>query len=558
MATLPEITEIEIDGQVYQIADAQAREAIKNATQAIPTIPSQLGTLTYNGSAQTPTFSNYNEAQLTMVVEAKTAAGTYTATFTPKEGYKWFDDTTEAKTVSWTILKKSYAVPSIPNNSKSYTGSAQSPAITGFDSNAMTKSGDSGTNVNSYAVKFNLKDTANTQWNDATTGEKTVAWYIVRAAGSLSLDKTTMMLDVSNLTGTITPNRHGSNGAISASSSNTGIATVSVNSSTGVITVTGKAKGNVTISVTMAQGTNHNAVTTAVTCAVTVKIPSTNLSDNDWSDLGSIGAAGNGASYFSVGDCMPTTVNGTVGTKSFNTTLYAFIIGFNHNGVNGIYFQCFKNAKTNGKQVALCDFTGQNWYSKTDGTKAFNMNHWGNYNYGGWKGCDLRYDILGSTDKAPSGYGSQVQTNRVGYDATSAALTSPKSGTLMAALPASLRAVMKPMTVYTDNKGNSSNVSGNVTTSVDYLPLLSEFEVHGARSYANQYEQNNQKQFDYYKNGNSKIFYNHNDGSSAVYWWCRSPSYDDATGFCLVSVSGGASAGNAHASFGLAPAFRVA
>ena len=43
--------------------------------------------------------------------------------------------------------------------------------------------------------------------------------------------------------------------------------------------------------------------------------------------------------------------------------------------------------------------------SYTDGRKGFNTNHWGNYNYGGWKGCDARYDILGSTNKQPSGYG---------------------------------------------------------------------------------------------------------------------------------------------------------
>lgn len=557
-SNLPEITQIEIGGTVYQIADAQAREALENATQVISNLPSQIGTLTYNGAAQTPQFANYNDAQLTMTVEAKTAAGSYTASFMPKQGFKWWDGSIAAKTVTWVIVKRSFSVPTIPSTNKTYTGSSLSPTINGYDSNNMNVSGNSGTAVGTYSAKFTLKDTSNNQWSDGTTGEKSVTWYIVRANGTLTISPTSLTLEATNLTGTITPDRHGSNGAISASSSDANIASVSVNSSTGVITVTGKKKGTVTISVTMGQGTNYNAVTSAVTCSVTVKIPSTNLDENDWSDLSSIGAAGNGSSYFAVGDCMPVAVNGTVGDKSINSTLYAFIIGFNHNGVNGIYFQCFKNAKSNGKQVALCDFSGTSYPYKTDGTKLFNMNHWGNYNYGGWKGCDLRYDILGSTDKAPSGYGSAVTTSRVGYDATSAALTSPKSGTLMAALPSALRAVMKPMTVYTDNKGNSSNVSGNVTTSVDYLPLLSEFEVQGARSYANEYEKNNQKQFDYYKNGNSKIFYNHNDGTTAVYWWCRSPYYYNASYFCYAYTSGSPNDNSAHYGFGLAPAFRVA
>ena len=79
----------------------------------------------------------------------------------------------------------------------------------------------------------------------------------------------------------------------------------------------------------------------------------------------------------------------------------------------------------------------------------------------------------------------------------------------MAALPADLRAVMQPMTKYPDNKGNSSNVAANVTKTIDYLPLLSEFEIFGARSYANQYEKDYQAQYAYYSAGNSKVKYRH-------------------------------------------------
>ena len=77
----------------------------------------------------------------------------------------------------------------------------------------------------------------------------------------------------------------------------------------------------------------------------------------------------------------------------------------------------------------------------------------------------------------------------------------------MAALPSDLRAVMKPMTIYTDNTGGGSNTASYVTASVDYLPLLAEFEIFGTRSYANSAEQNYQQQYQYYKNGNSKVKY---------------------------------------------------
>ena len=114
------------------------------------------------------------------------------------------------------------------------------------------------------------------------------------------------------------------------------------------------------------------------------------------------------------------------------------------------------------------------------------------HNYGGWKGCDMRYDILGSTNVAPSEYNTSstytyIKTSRYGNDPTSTCTTNPIANTLMAALPNELRSIMKAITKYTDNKGNSSNTSANVTSSIDYLPLLAEFEIFGSRTFANQY-----------------------------------------------------------------------
>ena len=116
---------------------------------------------------------------------------------------------------------------------------------------------------------------------------------------------------------------------------------------------------------------------------------------------------------------------------------------------------------------------------------------------------------------------------------------------------------MKPITKYTDNKGNCSTVSGNVTATIDYLPLLSEYEVQGARSYANQYEQNSQAQYQYYKNGNSKVKKNNTASGSAVYWWVRSAYYFYADSFCRVGTDGGASYIRSGYSYGVAPAFLI-
>ena len=139
----------------------------------------------------------------------------------------------------------------------------------------------------------------------------------------------------------------------------------------------------------------------------------------------------------------------------------------------------------------------------------------------------------------------------------SASATSPTANTLLAALPADLRAVMKPATKYSDNTGGGSDTASYVTSTTDLLPLLSEFEYHGARSYANSAEKNYQAQYDYYRAGNSKVHYKHNATGTAATVWCRSVRSSNSGHFCLVYTDGGARLDSAHSSWALAPCFFV-
>lgn len=279
------------------------------------------------------------------------------------------------------------------------------------------------------------------------------------------------------------------------------------------------------------------------------------LEETSWDVISAIAQSGKAGDYWNIGDTKSVTINGNIGSQAYNTTLYVYIIGINHEGVNGITFQGFK--KANEKNLSLNHTI--TYGSNTDGSLVFNMNHWGGVNYGGWKGCDLRYDILGSTDVAPSGYGAAaVSGSRVGYDATSTTVTNPVTNTLMAAFPSTLRSVMRPMTVYTDNVSTDShNTEIGVTASVDYLPLLAEYEIFGSRTNANQYEQNYQNQYDYYANGGSKIKYNSLSENSTSSWWGRSPSYNSSTPFIRVNASGNSSSAVSYSSEGLSPIFLV-
>ena len=116
---------------------------------------------------------------------------------------------------------------------------------------------------------------------------------------------------------------------------------------------------------------------------------------------------------------------------------------------------------------------------------------------------------------------------------------------------------MKPATKYSDNTGGGSDTASYVTSTTDLLPLLSEFEYHGARSYANSAEKNYQAQYDYYRAGNSKVHYRHNATGAAAYAWCRSVHSSNYTSFCLVNSDGSALIDYAYISWALAPCFFV-
>lgn len=210
--------------------------------------------VTYNGGEQSPSWNSYNPETLTLGgTTTATNAGTYTATFTPKGKYKWTDGTQTPKQVTWTINRATVSVPS-QSGSLTYTGSTQSPTWAGYDSSKMTIGGTtSGTNAGSYNATFTPG--SNYQWTDGGSAEKAVAWTIGKATGSLSLNKSSISLNVSKMSDTITVTRPGT-GVISAVSSAPSVASVSVSGN--VVTVTGKAKGNATITVSVAADTNYS------------------------------------------------------------------------------------------------------------------------------------------------------------------------------------------------------------------------------------------------------------------------------------------------------------
>lgn len=281
------------------------------------------------------------------------------------------------------------------------------------------------------------------------------------------------------------------------------------------------------------------------------------LNDYSWAEISAIAQAGTGADYFNIGDCKEIKLNGNIGNRLTlnNEALYVFILHFNYpmNNVadNNIIFGGFKTSLFDGTDIALCDTS-----SSSDKIRL-SINHWDSYNYGGWKGADCRYDILGITSTPPSDYGAKHTDSCIGYNATAAVLTNPKENTLLAALPSDFRSVLRLWSRWIDAKGNKSNTEEGIEETVDIISFLAEFEVHGFHTYANEYEQNHQTQMEYYRLGNSTVKYKHSDTLSAVRWCYASPVNQNNFVFCGANTDGTPSGSAADYSCGMAPAFKV-
>ena len=142
-------------------------------------------------------------------------------------------------------------------------------------------------------------------------------------------------------------------------------------------------------------------------------------------------------------------INGTITNTVFNDSYGVFIASFSHNPDiegSGILFHSFKNNLTEKKDIALHSNFQMNTSGITDG---------------GWRDCYMRKNIIPQFENA---------------------------------IPSELKNVVKTSTIYSHNNigGSKNNKASYVTTTQDKFYLLAEFEIVGARTWANSYEQNHQ------------------------------------------------------------------
>ena len=464
----PETTDGGVCSNTSQRATGIANRITINA------VPSQKGTIVYDGNTHLPEWNNYDPNKMAYGYDSQINAGTYTATFVPYTDYRWSDGSIVTKNIEWNISKAKGTLSLFDNS-----------------------------------------------------GEEVVDIELNAAA-----DTFVIKVDRPGL------------GLIQATSSDESIATVFVSGTIITVNSVNETTGDATITVSVLADNNHTASEqkNIQVSALFLPAPGLPLDNYEWSDIDRIISAGRAEDYWSIGDCKTINVKGVVGIDEVDEDMCVYIIGFNHDGAsNTVDFGTFRSSSLNGADLCLID----SMYNKgaTNGSCYFNINHSSATNVGGWKGCDLRYDVLGSTDTR-------------GKDATANTLLRVNDGTLMGALPKDLKSVMKPMLVYTDNTGNKSISLANVTESVDYLPLLAEFELFGKCTNANPGEANKQSQYTYYLAGNSKVKKDHIN-QTGVSWWTRSPYKGNNASFIYVYLTGAVAYNATRNSLGLAPIFRV-
>lgn len=265
----------------------------------------------------------------------------------------------------------------------------------------------------------------------------------------------------------------------------------------------------------------------------------TTLNDMTWEQISKISRSGKAPEYFSIGDTKEILIDGALGTETFeNVKLDAFIIGFNHNaaleGENTIHFQIGKQGSTH---MALTDGA-----ETSSNSNAFVM-YTSDISKGGWENSNMRKNLLG---------------NNYTPDA-------PREKSYMEILGPELRAVLRAVPKYTDNIGDASDVVSNISSTLDYLWLLSPYEVHGnaytiANLGVNTAELDYQQQYEYYAAGNysapsSLTDYGYIRTSAPI--WSRSPSHNYSGSFMGLRPTSSPYVYSANKCMAIMPAFCV-
>lgn len=420
---------------------------------------------------------------------------------------------TQTTTFNVTVNRKSVTKPTWKNN-LTYNGNAQSVSSANYWNNYntsyMTIGGTtSATNAGTYIATFTPG--SNYRWSDGTTTAINVNWTINRAAGSLTVNPTTVALNGNNYSSgvAVTISRAG-DGAISYSPTHVNGLTMSLNGN--ILTIKGNgstAIASQTITISVAQGTNYTAPSNK-TITVSAQYWSWGADggtvDAAWfNGLKNYLASNSGSSIRTSngGSILGTTKSVTLSSAILGTTTHLIrVIGVDQDANNTVTFQtknCLSQYTTFGNNARWIGSTArslcQNYYNAFPGKAA----------------------IKTVSKGTCSDYGNRNQD--VTYNNETVFLLSEREFGLDYYSPLS---------------------TSNSTTS--------RAECTQGKNFA----------YSYYTSNATRVMYLGDTSTNSYgYPWERSRLYDTSSGVCVVYGDGSAGSNYYYNSGGLAPAFVI-
>lgn len=220
-------------------------------------IPYTSSVLPYNGSSQSPVWTNYNAGVMTISGETSGInAGSYVTRFMPKPGYMWVDGTTTQKSIAWSIAKIS---PNLAVSLASVTVQVgqQADLDVTFDGDGIITVSSTDPTV---ATANAIDSSSATQVNPPT--QRNTLYYNGNSQLPLWNGYNSSVMTISGTTTAVEPGQYGAvftlaDGYVWAGSE-----------SGWIVTVDGVGSGNATITVTVSETTNY--ISESVTVPVTV------------------------------------------------------------------------------------------------------------------------------------------------------------------------------------------------------------------------------------------------------------------------------------------------
>ena len=462
-------------GCVWWDGTAESKNASWSIAKAAIAIPTAEDTeLDYTGASQHPEWENYDPDKITIGGDtAATDEGEYQTTFTPKDNYKWTDETTETKTISWSIKAGQISVPTV-SGTLTYNGTSQSPVWSGYDTTKMTIGGQtSGVNAGAYTATFTPK--TNYEWTDGTTAAKEVVWNIGKAVPVLTVSPTSVEVSTSTPTATAAISYNG-DGTLSATGNS--IASASVSGTT--VTITGLTTGDTTVTVNASEGTNYQAKSASISVSADIGPVGVSFATDSWETIAAVAENGTASQFYSIGDTKNITISG-VGTITLE------IADFDHDYLSG---------STSASKAGISMITRD----LLPATRQMNSS---NTNVGGFPASAL-YDYL--------------------------------NGTILNGLPSDLRSALKTTYKWYGTGNNTTN--GQWHGSKVWIPL--EYEMFGTTTHspATEHSTGSARKYPIFTDNASRIK-RMNNGSGAENWyWEASPRASNTASFCGVDSDG--------------------